>query len=144
MPNLEGFKADRYVGVVTKTEDKLLRDYLETKEKIDAFKKGITKFPAHLNTEERKETYREARIDSTVTVITYKLLDANRKPMVNTEGKEIANSEFFNIPTITGWGRSKLKDVRDLNNLSWNTVEWVGKDVWVYINKEGYLRLLPE
>lgn len=135
MVNLEGFKADRYEGVIETVEEMPLKDYLETDEKIEAFKKGMTLFPSHLKTRDEKETYKEARLDSNVLVVGYSITVQDVK-------KE--NKEFFNIPTITGWGRSKLKDLQTMNQLPNDTKDWVQKKVYIYINKEGYLRLLPD
>lgn len=135
MPNLEAFKSDRFEGIILKTEDMVLKDYLGTPEKIEAFKKGITQYPSNLETEKQKADYRDARLEGEVTVVTYS---------IESQGKKMENSEFFNIPKITGWGRSKLKSVRDMNNLPYDTTQWKGMKVFVYINKDGYLRLLPE
>ena len=135
MVNLEGFKADRYKGVIEEVTEMPLKEFLETEEKIEKFKEGMTLFPSHLKTKEQKQTYKDARMDATVLVINYS---------ITVEDKKKGNSEFFNIPTITGWGRSKLRTLQTLNNLPNKTDEWIGKDAWIYINKEGYLRLLPD
>ena len=102
-------------------------------EKIKAFKKGMNRFPKNVNTQEEIEQYKETRLDSDVLVLAYS---------VTVNEKEMSNSEFFNIPTITGWGRSKLKVLREKNDLPFKTDEWKNKPVKVHINKDGYLRLL--
>jgi hypothetical protein len=137
MVNLEGFKAESFKGVIDNIEEMLLKDYLETDDKIQAFKDGMTLFPKDLKTARQKEDYKDARMNSTILAITYS---------VTLNDVKKSNSEFFNIPQITGWGRSKLRDLREKNDLpySQDTKEWIGKTVTVLINKEGYLRLLPD
>lgn len=133
MVNLEAYKAESWKGQITSVEQQKLRDFLETPEKIQAFKDGMTRYPKSVKTEKQREEYRETRIDTTVLVIGYHVV---------LNDKEYNNKEFFNIPTITGWGRSKLKAFREKNDLSFNTEEWKGKPITVSINKDGYLRLL--
>ena len=135
MVNLEGYKAEKWDGVITKVETMLLRHYLETPEKIKAFKKGMSKLPKSLDgaTKEAIEEYKDIRMDSDVLVLSYE---------INTGEKAYTNREFFGLPTIVGWGRSKLKQLREKNDLTYNTDDWLGKTVKVVINKEGYLRLI--
>ena len=135
MVNLEGYKAEKWDGVITKVETMLLKHYLETPEKIKAFKKGMTKLPKSLDnaTPEEIEEYKDIRMDNDVLVLTYE---------IDTGEKQYSNREFFGIPTITGWGRSKLKVLREKNDLTFNTDDWLGKTVKVIINKDGYLRLV--
>lgn len=137
MVNLEGFKSEKFVGIIEKTEEMPLKKYLETEDKVNAFKDGMTLFPRNIKTTREKEDYKDARMDSNVLVITY---------AVTLNDIKKTNSEFFNIPTITGWGRSKLKSLRELNNLPYSndTKDWIGKEVTISINKDGYLRLLPD
>lgn len=140
MPNYEGFKVQKFKGVITEIQDMTLRNYLATPEKIEAFKKGMTQFPSHIDTERKKETFKEARLDSTVTSVKYSVEYTDN---LTGEIKKVDTSEFFNIPTILGWGRSKVGKVREINNLDYDTSRWLNASVDVFINKQGYLRLLP-
>ena len=135
MVNLEGFKAEKWEGKITKVEKMTLRNYLETPDKIKAFKNGMTKLPRSLDNASAKEIneHKETRMDSDVLVLTY-AIEAN--------DKTYTNREFFGIPSITGWGRSKLKALREKNDLNYDTDTWEGESVMVVINKDGYLRLI--
>ena len=91
-----------------------LRNYLETPEKIKAFKKGMSKLPKNLDgaTQKAIEEYKDARLDNDVLVISYE---------INTGERTYTNREFFGLPTIVGWGRSKLKVLREKNDLTYDT-----------------------
>lgn len=134
MVNLEQYKQDKFVGTIDNVETMTLRKYLEDKERIESFKRGMTRFPKNLKTNKEIEDYKEARLDSDVLVLSYSVV---------VNDKVISNREFFGIPTITGWGRSKLKVVKEKNdNLPSKTEDWKNQQVKVIINKDGFLRLI--
>jgi hypothetical protein len=133
MVNLEGYKDEKFTGTITKVEEMTLREHLKDEDRIRKFKKGMTKFPSNVKSEDEKELYREQRMNSNVLVITYQI-------EVNEEITE--SNEFFNIPKATGWGRSNLKTLVEKNDLPYDTSKWVGLQLKVSINKEGYLKLL--
>jgi len=134
MVNLEEYKQDKFIGNIDTIEEMTLREYLSDDDRIKSFKKGMTRFPKNLKTNAEIEDYKEARLDSNVLVIGYS---------VTVSDKTISNREFFGIPTITGWGRSKLKVLKEKNdNLTYNTADWINEPVKVLINKDGFLRLV--
>jgi hypothetical protein len=133
MVNLQEYKNEKFKGVITEVREEPLRVYLETDEKIKAFKKGMSKLPDNVNTPDEIELYKETRLDSTVLVLEVE---------IKTTEKTYNFSEFFNIPRITGWGRSKLKIVKEKNDLPDKTENWLNKEVTATINKDGYFRLV--
>lgn len=133
MVNLEEIKMEQFEGIISQVVEMSLRDFLETPEKVSAFKKGMTKYPRNINTEKERENYRNLRLDSTVLVIYYS---------VETKDRTYNNKEFLNIPNSVGWSRSKVKAFREKNNLPMKTEEWVNKKIRVELNKDGFLKLL--
>lgn len=131
MVNLEGYKETDFIGKITGVAEQPLRDFLG--DRVTAFKKGMTRFPTNVVTEQQREEYRQERLDRDVLVITYEI-EAN--------GETISNSEFFTIPSIKGWGRSKLKALKEKNSFNADTDTWLNQNVKVSMNKDGYLRLL--
>jgi len=136
MVNLEKYKqTEKMEGVIKALSEMTLRAFLETEEKIKAFCKGMTKFPKNVTTEAEKEQYRQDRLDGNVLVVSY---------AVTMDDKVYTNSEFLNLPTPIGWGRSKLKAFKEKNDLPSDTNKWLHEKIRVTINKDGYLRLMED
>lgn len=137
--NLEGLKTGKFKGIIVKSVDIPLREQLKTSGIIDKFKKGMDKnLPVFLRekgtTQDEIDEYKEKRLNAIVTVITFE---------VEIKGETRYYTEWFNIP-VTGYKKSNIKKVKDLNELPDNTADWVGKTINSYPDANGFLKLIPE
>ena len=139
MVNLEGLKSGKFKGKIVKSEDIPLKQHLEKPEIIENYKKGMDKnLPDFLKekgtTQKEIDDYKNKRLDAVVTVITYE---------VTIKDEPRTYTEWFNIP-VTGYKKSNIKKVKDLNELPDNTDDWVGKTINAYPDSSGFLKLIPE
>lgn len=134
---MEEYQTEKFNGIIDDMVEKPLQDFLETPEKIKAYTDSIKQFPKAIKTKEQKEQFIKERLEADVIVISYS---------VKVGETEYQNKEFLTIPTKLGYFRSRLKKLRDMNNLPFGDTRkgiWLKKPVDIFINNKGFLSLFP-
>ena len=55
---------------------------------------------------------------------------------------QLAEVDWFGmIPKAQGWNKSNLAKVMQRNNLPANTEKWIGKEIELKVNSQGFLRV---
>lgn len=113
--DLKQFENQTFVGKIKEVREISLREYLEQRHGAKA--------PAVI------EKFNEENIDRPHVVI-----------IVSYETQEI--DWFGMIPkSAQGWTRTNLYSMMNRNGLPANTDKWVGKDIELKLNSQGFLRV---
>lgn len=135
--NLGEFKIPEN-GIIEKIEKVLLAVYLGNSERIKKFADGIKTFPKNATTQELKMEYVKQKLGENVLVFTIKYFSE-----VTGERKEVSFTKFLNIPvTESGYQKSNLRNIKNINNLPDNLQDWIGKNVRLTTDKNGYIDML--
>lgn len=132
MVDLNKYKNSFFPGVIESTEVVTLKDYLG--DNLELFKEGAKKFPDRIKTREQRMKFMDERVEQPVLVVKFSS---------TIEGKKTTNTDFLNLPSVTGFGKSKLSAFRDNNNLDWDTEKWKEAPIKLFI-VNGFLKLFPE
>jgi len=114
MVDLGKFESQVFKGKIINVQEISLREYLEQRHGAKA--EGII---AQFNQE---------NIDRPHVVL-----------IISYDSSEI--DWFGMIPKAQGWNKSNLKKVLDRNNLPVDTKKWVGKEIDLKVNTQGFLRV---
>jgi len=132
MVDLGKFQGEVFKGTISEVKEISLKEHLQQRHGakadnvIDQFvkstrpNKGETKAQAYA----RKETAMDR--PHVVLIIAY----------------DSAEIDWFAIvPKAQGWNKSNLKKVMERNDLPPVTAEWVGKEIDLRVNEEGFMRV---
>ena len=114
MVDLGKFESQVFKGTIKEVREISLREYLEQRHGAKA-EKVIAQF-------------NQENIDRPHVVL-----------IISHENAEI--DWFGMVPKAQGWNKSNLKKVLDRNGLPGDTKKWVGKEIELKVNSQGFLRV---